>query len=80
MMNKDVELRAHHYMLNQHEGIPMCANCQHFHLHYIRQGTRYMPLTEGHCVTPRLKPREAWDLCQFFTAKEASAPGPARRK
>lgn len=79
-MKQELITRAHHYMLNQYAGIPMCANCQHFHLHYIRQGKRYVPLHEGHCVEPRLKPREAWDLCEFFTPIASSAPAQQETK
>lgn len=73
-MNKDLELRIQQYVLDRHEGVPMCANCQHFHMHYVRSGKGYAKIEVGHCATPRLKDREPWDLCDYFTRREASAP------
>lgn len=36
-----------------------CGSCKHFRRHYVRLARgRYLPLSYGHCVTPRLKNRE----------------------
>ena len=35
-----------------------CGNCRHFRRHYVRYARgRYMALSYGHCVKPRLKNR-----------------------
>ena len=33
-----------------------CQNCKHFRIHYIRyEKNNYVPISDGHCVHPRLK-------------------------
>lgn len=68
------------YMLQKQQGVPMCCNCVHFKIHYVRSGRGYRQLNEGHCVEPRLKSRAAWDLCQHFTPTAASSPAPTQTK
>jgi len=50
-----------------------CGNCENFHRHYTRwshNGT-YNPLDDGHCDTPRIKPRKTSNLaCEHWTRKE----------
>lgn len=60
----------------------MCANCNHFHEHYIKirdfrtslrgvMGTRYEGLLEGHCVGgSRSKMVRAWKTCEHWEAKK----------
>lgn len=79
-MKPEVMTRMQQYFLEKYQGIPMCINCEHFRLHYIRIGTTYVSVNGGHCLEPRIKPREAWDLCDFFTPREASAPAPEQTK
>ncbi len=43
--------------------MPMCANCTHYHPHYTKDGR---PFLCGHCPYPRMKPRRAYDLCEYF--------------
>lgn len=46
-----------------------CANCIHFHQHYVRNKMFFDKLTTaniGHCVYPRTKFREPWDSCKHF--------------
>ncbi len=54
---------------NPPRDVPMCANCEHFYQHYIKQGTDYHPLSFGHCAYPRMKDRDTFDLCEHFTSK-----------
>ena len=79
-MNKDLEKRVRQYYFHNDDSIPMCANCRHFYMHYVRTGKRYFSIHQGHCVTPRMKMRDAWDLCEFFTPRAASVPVPAQTK
>jgi len=79
-MKPEVMNRMRLYMLKKHKDIPMCVNCEHFRMHYIRCGNRYLPVDGGHCVDPRIKPRDAWDLCDCFTSTEALAPVPAQTR
>lgn len=48
-----------------------CANCEHFVMHYRKDG---YPLYGGHCVYPRVKDRKVFDVCEHFqsayTAKD----------
>ena len=47
-----------------------CAQCRHFHQHYVRvAGYRYAPLDEGHCMP-------AGDFAVLGLLRRA---GPARR-
>ena len=52
-----------------------CGGCAHFRRHYIRyKSGRYMPLFDGHCVFPRLKPRKTdTRACEHFMAAADSA-------
>ena len=79
-MAKDIDLRAQQYFFGENKDVPMCANCGHFYMHYIRKGTGYVCIHSGHCTTPRMKTRDAWDLCQFFTPIGASRPRPGKKK
>lgn len=36
--------------------------CRHFRRHYVKMGWRYDPISQGHCVYPRLKPRRRTPL------------------
>ncbi len=36
---------------------PICFNCTHFRLHYIKWGESFAELIYGHCVYPRCKKR-----------------------
>ncbi len=44
----------------------MCANCEHYIAHYSKTGWDFGC---GHCVQPRLKPRNAYDICEHFESK-----------
>ena len=50
-----------------------CGNCRHFRRHYVRYARgRYMALSYGHCVKPRLKSREAdTRACAHWQEKES---------
>lgn len=38
----------------------VCAQCRHFHRHYVRYGNnRYSPLNCGHCGEPRCRDKKA---------------------
>ena len=79
-MKQEKMERMQMYMLHKHQGVPMCCNCVHFRIHYVRNGRGYRQIPEGHCVEPRLKARAAWDLCRFFTPIAASSPAPIQTK
>ena len=56
---------------NGDKEVAICANCTHFHQHYVRDGTgyglyQYIPTPYGHCVFPRMKNRNAYDTCKHF--------------
>ena len=44
----------------------LCTNCRHYYTHYTARGE---PLSSGHCVTPRIKLRYAYDTCRHFENK-----------
>ncbi len=44
----------------------VCGGCAHFRRHFVRCGRRYAPLSYGHCVFPRRKPRRAEEGCARF--------------
>lgn len=44
-----------------------CANCEHFHQHYRKDG---FPIFAGHCCYPRMKNRKPDDTCKHFKNKE----------
>ena len=49
----------------------VCGNCRHFRLHYIRRYRGcYAPLSYGHCVFPRSKPRNIHQTCPHWAEKE----------
>lgn len=56
------------------DGEKVCANCAHFHQHYIAgktaYGVRYFPISWGHCAQPRLKGRNALDRCPRFERRQ----------
>ena len=54
---------------------PLCANCKHFHLHYVKDGILgYRPANSGHCGYPRLKLRRVYDTCNYFTGENGGIP------
>lgn len=48
----------------------VCINCEHYHRHYIKAGSQYVPVANGHCCYPRTKTREVLDSCKYFDLKE----------
>ena len=53
-----------------------CANCAHFHQHYIRDSWHSRPgmnvfieILHGHCDSPRLKSRQIMDVCDRFACR-----------
>lgn len=48
----------------------VCGNCVHFVRHYIRDGSRYISLTMGHCVCLRSKDREEGSTCPSWRPRE----------
>jgi len=51
----------------------VCDSCVHFRRHYIRRGQYFWPISDGHCVYPRLKIRKIWhEGCKHFQRKEVS--------
>lgn len=45
--------------------------CRHFRRHYVKMGWRYDPISQGHCVYPRLKPRRAdTPACPYYRPRE----------
>lgn len=48
---------------------PLCVNCAHYYPHFSKDG---YPLWCGHCATPRLKFRKAYDTCEYFEIKEST--------
>lgn len=48
-----------------------CETCQCFHEHYVydRNQRKYSRIWEGHCETPRLKRRKAYDICEHYSKK-----------
>ena len=54
-------------------GDAVCANCTHFHQHYVKSTfyeNRFTPIHIGHCAFPRLKDRYTTDYCDHFREKE----------
>ena len=49
-----------------------CEKCVHFRRHYIMdKHMYYQPISDGHCVYPRLKSRKNTDkACEHFEVKE----------
>ncbi len=56
-----------------------CLTCKHFRQHYIRRGRSYMPISDGHCVFPRLKLRKQ-DTPACPHHKKKRAPDPDARE
>ena len=48
-----------------------CIDCGHYFRHYIRCGSRFRPIALGHCIYPRVKPRDCdTPACQHFTPRK----------
>ena len=71
-----IDEREKRFFFGIESGIAMCANCEHFHVHYVRHEYGFAMIASGHCGHPRLKSREAYDVCERFTPKESK---PKRR-
>ena len=58
-------------MQEKYEIPKSCAQCRHFHQHYVRvAGYRYAPLDEGHCSEPRCRDKRADDpACARFSKR-----------
>ncbi|MFR9259532.1 MAG: hypothetical protein ACLVMH_11640 [Christensenellales bacterium] len=54
----------------------VCANCVHFHLHYVQNTYRggYEPTVYGHCANKRCKNRHAGDTCPEYVPKDRVYP------
>ena len=54
-----------------------CGGCKYFIQHYIRYDDgEYVPILEGHCKKPRLKPRKAdTPACQYWEKQPVSGTG-----
>lgn len=49
-----------------------CASCAHFCRHYVRDGSRFFPLTFGHCICLRTKDRRDSSACPAWTPKKGT--------
>lgn len=48
-----------------------CKHCRNFTQHYIRCGTEYFPMYDGHCTAGnRMKNRKTDDTCESFAKKQ----------
>lgn len=48
-----------------------CEYCSNFIQHYIRSGSNYCPIHNGHCIAGnRTKDRKGNDTCKSFVKKE----------
>ena len=48
-----------------------CKTCVHFITHYVLTNEKYIPIDLGHCVFPRIKPRDATTkACAHFHARQ----------
>ena len=58
-------------MLEKQVPSNFCAQCRHFHRHYVRVGAnRYVPLVQGHCGEPRCRDkREDTPACGRFSRR-----------
>lgn len=57
-------------MLTQDNTVPRCELCEHYRPHYVRIPEAYVPFQKtpcGHCMEPRCKHRNAWDICIKYT-------------
>lgn len=50
-------------------GERVCENCGFFARHYIRVGSVYTQIYQGHCMKGRLKERKITDTCKLFEYK-----------
>jgi hypothetical protein len=48
----------------------VCANCKHYHMHYIKDFRGMTVCMCGHCVYPRIKHRKPYDTCKKFEQGE----------
>lgn len=48
----------------------VCGNCAHFYRHYVRFGSRCLPLDFGHCVCLRAKDRRDSGGCPARTSRK----------
>lgn len=46
-----------------------CGSCTHFCRHYVKDRSRYFPLTFGHCVYLRTKDRREDGACPAWRAR-----------
>ena len=47
-------------MMSEEKNPQSCAQCRHFHRHYVRAGKNcYVPLEQGHCGEPRCREKKA---------------------
>ena len=54
-------------LINLDRGEILCANCKHFHQHYIAMTPKHVyPIHVGHCSFPRMKDRMVTDACERF--------------
>lgn len=67
----DLRRRREMYYENRYflpKDVPMCINCRHFFQHYVKINSQQCaPIDWGHCSFPRLKPRQGFDTCQYFS-------------
>lgn len=60
-------------MIFVRDGAACCANCAHFHQHYVLSrapGHGFAPICWGHCDYPRIKNRNGLDGCERYEPKE----------
>lgn len=55
------------YMHTPDDPEPMCRNCRFYHPHYSL--TKF-DFGCGHCTEPRIKHRNAYDLCEKWKRRE----------
>lgn len=66
-MNKTERIQA--YCLSDSPDVECCGNCNHFYLHYTCCNGEFSQTFSGHCVHPRMKMRQVWDVCDKFQMK-----------
>jgi|GEM_PF-1464547 len=56
---------------NETIDVRCCANCEHYHKHfiYIEDSDHYKSFGKGHCVYPRVKDRADNDYCPHWSGK-----------
>ena len=67
------------------DSVPVCNNCNHFHLHYVAERTvdgqqQFVPTASGHCVFPQLKHRKVYDWCEHHAPREEGVGGDVTAK